>query len=64
MSMPYVCAAELLNHSPRRFTPALIDALGGLNRLTIVNPLRLEIETEFLNRRSNPAGACSAGPAV
>ncbi len=36
-------------HLPGRFTPAVIDALGGMNRLTIVDPLRLEIETIFLN---------------
>jgi lysine 2,3-aminomutase len=50
--IPHVNALRLrsraFNHSPRRFTPAVIDALGGLNRLTMVNPLRLEIETWFL----------------
>ncbi|MGD8252561.1 MAG: lysine 2,3-aminomutase, partial [Desulfobacterales bacterium] len=33
---------------PEAFTPALIDRLGSLNRLSIVNPLRIEIETQFL----------------
>ena len=50
--VPHVNAVRLrsraFNHSPERFTPAVIDALGGLNRLTMVNPLRLEIETGFL----------------
>ena len=35
-------------YRPQRFTPALIDTLAGLNRLTLVGPLRLEIETQFL----------------
>ena len=34
--------------APQGYTPATIDALGGLNRLTMVSPLRLEIETQFL----------------
>jgi lysine 2,3-aminomutase len=50
--IPHVNAVRLrsraFSHSPRRVTPALIDALGALNRLTMVNPLRLEIETWFL----------------
>jgi L-lysine 2,3-aminomutase len=50
--VPHVNALRLRSldfaHRPRRYTPALIDALGGLNRLTIVRPLRLEIETQFL----------------
>ena len=50
--VPHVNAVRLrsraFNRSPERFTPAVIDALGGLNRLTMVNPLRLEIETCFL----------------
>ena len=36
------------NYAPRRYTPVVIDTLGGLNKLTVVNPLRLEIETQFL----------------
>ncbi len=50
--IPHVNAVRLrslkFNYEPERYTPALIDALAGLNRLTIVNPLRLEIETQFL----------------
>ena len=50
--IPHVNTVRLrsraFNHSPGRFTPAVLDALEGLNRLTMVNPLRLEIETEFL----------------
>ena len=50
--IPHVNAVRLrslkFNDEPERYTPALIDALGGLNQLTIVNPLRLEIETQFL----------------
>jgi len=49
---PHVNALRLRSldfaYRPQRFTPALIDALAGLNRLTLVNPLRLEIETQFL----------------
>ena len=49
---PHVNALRLrslrFNYSPERFTPAVIDALADLNRLTPVNPLRLEIETQFL----------------
>jgi L-lysine 2,3-aminomutase len=35
-------------YHPATFTPAVIDRLGSLNRLSIANPLRLEIETQFL----------------
>ncbi len=35
-------------YHPEAFTPAVIDRMGTLNRLSIVNPLRLEIETQFL----------------
>ncbi len=35
--------------SPERYTAAVIDRLGRLNRLTVVRPLRLEIETRFLH---------------
>jgi lysine 2,3-aminomutase len=49
---PHVNALRLrsldFTYRPQRFTPALIDALGGLNRLTLATPLRLEIETQFL----------------
>jgi L-lysine 2,3-aminomutase len=50
--LPHVNALRLRSLDfalrPQRYTPALIDALGGLNHLTIVSPLRLEIETQFL----------------
>jgi len=37
------------NYEPEVYTKAVIDKLGNLNRLTVVNPLRLEIETQFLH---------------
>ncbi len=37
----------LFNSSPQLFTSAVIDRLSGLNKLSIVGPLRLEIETRF-----------------
>lgn len=37
------------NYSPEKYSHTAIDNLGNLNRLTIVNPLRLEIETQFLH---------------
>jgi lysine 2,3-aminomutase len=37
------------NYAPEIYTGNVIDTLGTLNRLTAVNPLRLEIETEFLH---------------
>lgn len=37
------------NYVPAAFTRAVIDRLGELNRLAVVNPLRLEIETQFLH---------------
>ncbi len=50
--VPHVNALRLRSldfaYRPRRYTAALIDTLGDLNRLTIVAPLRLEIETQFL----------------
>jgi lysine 2,3-aminomutase len=49
---PHVNAVRLrslkFNYEPESFTPAVIDTLAGLNRLTMVSPLRLEIETQFL----------------
>jgi L-lysine 2,3-aminomutase len=49
---PHVNALRLrslaFNYQPQRYTPAVIDQLAALNRLTMVNPLRLEIETQFL----------------
>ena len=37
------------NYDPEVYTKGVIDKLGNLNRLTVVNPLRLEIETQFLH---------------
>jgi L-lysine 2,3-aminomutase len=36
------------NHKPETFTPVVVDKLGHLNQLSMVQPLRLEIETQFL----------------
>jgi hypothetical protein len=49
---PHVNAVRLrslnFNYEPQSFTPVVIDKLASLNKLTIVNPRRLEIETQFL----------------
>ncbi len=37
----------LFNNAPERFTHALVGRLADLNRLSLVGPLRLEIETRF-----------------
>jgi lysine 2,3-aminomutase len=37
------------NYEPGVYTRAVVDRLGELNRLAVVNPLRLEIETQFLH---------------
>ncbi len=37
------------NYEPALYTRAVIDRLGELNRIAVVNPLRLEIETQFLH---------------
>ncbi len=37
----------MFNHAPERFTHALVERLADLNRLSLVGPLRLEIETRF-----------------
>ncbi len=37
------------NYDPTVYTRAIIDRLGELNRLAVINPLRLEIETQFLH---------------
>jgi L-lysine 2,3-aminomutase len=37
------------NYNPEVYTKGVIEKLGNLNRLTVVNPLRLEIETQFLH---------------
>ena len=49
---PHVNAVRLrslkFNYEPENYSPAVIDKLADLNKLTMVNPLRLEIETQFL----------------
>ncbi len=37
------------NYAPKEYTRAVIEQLGNLNTLRMVNPLRLEIETQFLH---------------
>lgn len=37
------------NYQPERFTTAVLNKLGELNKLTVTNPLRLEIETWFIS---------------
>ncbi|MFZ0241096.1 MAG: radical SAM protein [Desulfobacterales bacterium] len=53
--IPHVNAVRLrsvaFNYRPGRYTKAMVARLGDLNRLTVVNPLRLEIETQFLHSR-------------
>jgi lysine 2,3-aminomutase len=50
--MPHVNAVRLrslkFNYEPASYSPVVIDKLASLNKLTMVNPLRLEIETQFL----------------
>jgi len=50
--MPHVNAVRLrslkFNYEPQSYCPVVIDKLASLNKLTMVNPLRLEIETQFL----------------
>ena len=50
--IPHVNAVRLrslkFNYKPQSYTPVVIDKLASLNKLSIVNPLRLEIETQFL----------------
>ncbi len=38
-----------LNYHPEIYTRGVIDILGSLNRLTVADPMRLEIETQFLH---------------
>jgi hypothetical protein len=49
---PHINAARLrslkFNYQPQSYSPVVIDKLASLNKLTMVNPLRLEIETQFL----------------
>jgi lysine 2,3-aminomutase len=51
--IPHVNAVRLrsmaFNYAPQRFTPTVLLQLGELNHLIVANPLRLEIETWFLN---------------
>ncbi|KPJ76331.1 MAG: lysine 2,3-aminomutase [Deltaproteobacteria bacterium SG8_13] len=51
-AVPHVNSVRLRslnsNYEPQSYTAVVIDKLGDLNKLTIVNPLRLEIETQFL----------------
>jgi hypothetical protein len=50
--MPHVNAVRLrslkFNYQPETYTAVVIDKLASWNKLTMVNPLRLEIETQFL----------------
>ncbi|MCA1746582.1 MAG: hypothetical protein LC655_02720, partial [Bacteroidales bacterium] len=50
--IPHVNAIRLrslkFNYEPQLYTAEVIDKLAGLNKLTLVNPKRLEIETHFL----------------
>jgi L-lysine 2,3-aminomutase len=50
--IPHVNAVRLrslnFNYEPESYSLAVIDKLASLNKLTMVNPLRLEIETQFL----------------
>ncbi|WP_300465221.1 radical SAM protein [Desulfobacula sp.] len=49
--IPHVNAVRLVsmkvNTEPRAYTRAVVNTLGELNNLCVVNPLRLEIETWF-----------------
>ncbi len=51
--IPNVNAVRLrslkFNYAPQRYSRPVLDRLGNLNRLTVVNPLRLEIETQFMH---------------
>ncbi len=50
--IPHVNAIRLrslkFNYEPQSYTVEVIDKLGYLNRLSLINPKRLEIETQFL----------------
>ncbi len=51
--IPHVNAVRLRSfkfaYAPESYTLGALDRLAGLNRLTVANPLRLEIETQFLH---------------
>jgi len=53
--IPHVNAVRLRSMkfatAPDSYTRAVINTLGDLNHLTVVNPLRLEIETWFISAR-------------
>ena len=50
--IPHVNAIRLrslmFNYEPERYTAEVIDKLASLNKLSIANPKRFEIETQFL----------------
>ena len=43
------CRSHLFNYRPEIYTPTVLNQLAKLNNLAIVNPKRLEIETQFLH---------------
>ncbi|MDA3956742.1 radical SAM protein [Oceanispirochaeta sp.] len=53
LSIPHVNALRLrslcFNYAPERFQDSHINRLGELNRLTVANPLRVEIESWFMH---------------
>jgi len=52
--IPHVNSIRLksmkFNTSPQSYTRAVIERLGDLNKLRVVNPLKLEIETWFIQK--------------
>lgn len=52
-TIPHVTSVRLrslkFNYEPERYTTAALDKLAELNKLTVTNPQRLEIETWFLS---------------
>ncbi len=55
-TMSHVNAVRLVSNkfitSPNDYTRAVVNTLGDLNHLRVINPLRLEIETWLLNKDS------------
>ena len=51
--IPHVNAVRLrslkFNYHPEIYTRGVVELLGSLNRLTVADPVRLEIETQFLH---------------
>jgi lysine 2,3-aminomutase len=43
------CRSHKFNYQPEIFSQSVLNQLGKLNDLSIVNPKRLEIETQFLH---------------